>query len=81
MAASKTGEMDTFREFSKIYNTMSESCFTRCVWDFGTDKVRDREDRCIMRCAQNYLQMTKVVGDTFTEGQAASILGTKKELE
>ena len=28
-----------FREFSKIYNTMSEICFNQCVWDFGTKEV------------------------------------------
>ena len=28
-----------FREFSKIYNQMSELCFNVCVWDFGTNEV------------------------------------------
>merc|ERR1712107_23178 len=68
-----SGDVETFKEFSKIYNTMSEACFDRCVWDFGTTQIRDREDRCIMRCAQNYLQMTKVVGATFTEEQTMTV--------
>ena len=33
-------QVEQFREFSKIYNKMSELCFTQCVWDFGTDQVR-----------------------------------------
>ena len=32
-------QIGQFREFSKIYNTMSEICFNQCVWDFGTKEV------------------------------------------
>ena len=32
-------QIGQFREFSKIYNTMSEICFNQCVFDFGTKEV------------------------------------------
>ena len=48
----------TFREFFKTYNTMSEICFNRCVWDFGTEVVRNREDRCVMKCVQVSMLLT-----------------------
>ena len=31
-------QVEQFREFSKIYNKMSELCFNQCVWDFGTSQ-------------------------------------------
>ncbi len=33
-------QIGTFREFSQIYNKMSDICFNLCVWDFGTDQVK-----------------------------------------
>ena len=33
-------QANTFREFFKTYNTVSEICFNRCVWDFGTKDLR-----------------------------------------
>lgn len=58
----------TFREFYKTYNSMSEVCFNQCVWDFGTKVVRNREDRCVMRCVQHFMDATKLIGHCFTEG-------------
>lgn len=66
----------TFREFFKTYNTMSEICFNLCVWDFGTNDLRSREDRCVMKCIQKYMDSTKEIGRCFAEGQETKILGT-----
>lgn len=63
----------TFREFFKTYNTMSEFCFNRCVWDFGTVAVRNREDRCVMRCVMHYMEATKEIGKVFANEQASVI--------
>ncbi len=57
----------TFRSFFKTYNTLSEECFNHCVWDFGVAKVRAKEDRCVDRCAGNYLAMVKEIGERFAE--------------
>jgi hypothetical protein len=38
-------QIGTFREFSQIYNKMSDICFNLCVWDFGTDQVREEWNR------------------------------------
>ena len=64
----------TFREFFKTYNTMSEFCFNRCVWDFGTEIVRNREDRCVMKCVQHYMDATKEIGKVFADEQANLII-------
>ncbi len=53
-------ETATFRSFFKTYNALSETCFNACVWDFGTSVVRNRESRCVEKCANHYMQMTKV---------------------
>lgn len=47
---------------------MSETCFNQCVWDFGTESVRNREQRCLMRCVQHYMDASKEIGNSFTEG-------------
>jgi len=61
-----------FREFSKIYNTMSEICFNQCVWDFGTKEIRNREDRCAMSCTEKYMKAQKELGNAFTDGHPAN---------
>lgn len=71
-------QMKTAREFSKIYNTMSELCFTQCVWDFGTDQIRNREMRCAMDCTENYLQMTKLIGTEFAKGHASNVVAASQ---
>lgn len=68
-----SGDIDTFRSFSKIYNDISEECFSRCVWDFGTTIIRDKEERCISKCTTNYMQMAKVLGDSFSQSQVSNI--------
>jgi len=65
--------VEQFREFSKIYNTMSELCFNQCVWDFGTSQIRSREERCAMNCTENYMKATKLMGNSFTEGHPANM--------
>ena len=32
---------------------MSELCFNQCIWDFGINTVRNREDRCIVSILPN----------------------------
>jgi len=73
-AVNQTSEQqfEQFKSFSKIYNTLSELCFTQCVWDFGTEEVRAREDRCAMRCTEQYMKSSKVMGDSFTENHPAN---------
>ena len=36
----------------------------RCVWDFGTTLIRDREVRCIDKCTSNYMQVTFFIFDS-----------------
>jgi len=78
--AANEDQITTFREFSKIYNTMSEICFNHCVWDFGTDQIRNREMRCAMNCTEQYLKMTKLVGNEFAKGQAANIIAATSDI-
>jgi len=66
----------TFREFFKTYNTMSQVCFNLCVWDFGTNELRSRESRCVMKCVQKYMDSTKEIGRCFADGQETKILGS-----
>lgn len=66
----------TFREFFKTYNTMSQLCFNLCVWDFGTNELRSRENRCVMKCVQKYMDSTKEIGRCFAEGQETKMLGS-----
>ena len=36
---------------------------------------RSRETRCVMRCAQKYMDSTKEIGKCFADGQETKILG------
>merc|ERR1712241_215892 len=65
-------QITQFREFSKIYNKMSELCFNECVFDFGTSEVRNREERCAMSCTEKYMKATKAMGSSFTETHPAN---------
>merc|ERR1711988_1921893 len=67
-------QITQFREFSKIYNKMSELCFNECVFDFGTSEVRNREERCAMSCTEKYMKATKAMGSSFTETHPANNL-------
>ena len=70
----------TFREFFKTYNKMSELCFEQCVWDFGLEAVRGREERCINKCVNHYLSASKEIQKVFAEDQAHLITtGSVKE--
>ena len=63
----------TFREFFKTYNKMSETCFNKCVWDFGVASMRGREERCVMKCVSHYLSATQEIQRVFAEDQASVI--------
>jgi len=63
-------QVEQFREFSKIYNTMSQLCFNQCVWDFGTSQIRNREARCALNCTENYMKATKMMGESFAPSSA-----------
>jgi import inner membrane translocase subunit TIM9 len=66
-------DKQTFREFFKTYNKMSEVCFNQCVWDFGISSMRGREERCVMNCVSKYLEANKEIGRVFATDQASVI--------
>ena len=66
------------RSFFKTYNAMSESCFNDCIWDFGTMKVRSREERCVSRCTTNYLQANKAIGEKVADLTVAKMTGEEQ---
>ena len=63
----------TFREFFKTYNTMGELCFNQCIFDFSISSMKNREERCIMRCVNRYLSASKEIQKVFAEDQASVI--------
>lgn len=69
-------EKKTFREFFKTYNKMSEICFSQCVWDFGVSSMRSREEKCINRCASQYLSAVNEIGKVFAQDQANLIVNS-----
>lgn len=74
MSVVEEDQTKTFREFFKTYNRMSEQCFNQCVWDFGTNSMRNREVRCVMNCVGHYLAANKEIGRIFAEDQANLIV-------
>ena len=52
---------------------MSELCFNQCVWDFGIDSFRGREERCVNKCVTHYLGASKEIQKVFAEDQASMI--------
>ena len=71
----------TFREFFKTYNKMSKLCFDQCVWDFSSDSVTYREEKCLNKCVNIFMSANKEIQKVFAEDQASILTtGTVREI-
>ncbi|CAM9256135.1 unnamed protein product [Ectocarpus fasciculatus] len=64
-------EAEQMRESLRMYNTLVESCFDRCIMNFQSKSMDDTEKKCVNMCAQKYLKTTQRAGFRFAEQQAA----------
>ena len=69
-------DQKTFRDFFQTYNKMSQVCFQHCVWDFGSDHMLKREERCLMRCVDHFLAANKEIQKVFADEQANQVAKT-----
>ncbi|KAI8884181.1 hypothetical protein K501DRAFT_248364 [Backusella circina FSU 941] len=60
-------EQKTMSEFLKQFTTVVDVCFKRCAQDFQTKAVTRRENECVNRCADVFIQHTKRVEQVFSE--------------
>jgi import inner membrane translocase subunit TIM9 len=51
----------------RLYNGLSERCFTKCVTDFKARELVSKEKTCITSCATKYLNVMQRCGIRFNE--------------
>jgi len=61
-----------FRDFIAMYNKLSENCFSRCVYDFTSRSLKNKERGCIENCTSKTNLVSQRVLDRFMELQAIS---------
>ncbi|XP_059480131.1 mitochondrial import inner membrane translocase subunit Tim9 [Neocloeon triangulifer] len=89
LASATTGSSDeehkeqikSFRDFLVSYNKLSELCFSECVWDLTTRKVKDQEDKCAMNCMEKYLKMNQRISQRFQEFQVLANEGAMAAMQ
>ncbi|KJE92664.1 hypothetical protein CAOG_03581 [Capsaspora owczarzaki ATCC 30864] len=58
------------QDFVRMYNHLSERCFSDCVNDFTSRTTTTKEQGCVGRCVQKFVQLSQRVGQRFSEQQA-----------
>lgn len=59
----------------KMYNSLVESCFDKCVstgWGGGirSKNLEDAEEKCVTQCSEKFMKLTQRVGFRFSEYSA-----------
>lgn len=53
----------------KMYNDLVHRCFLECVDSFRSKKLDGKEDACVAKCAEKFLNFAGRVGMKFQETQ------------
>ncbi|KFD54024.1 hypothetical protein M513_05043 [Trichuris suis] len=52
-------EIQAFRDFLTTYNTLTQHCFNRCIFDFNRRALKSEEESCIYRCVQKSVHFNR----------------------
>ncbi|PWN27479.1 putative TIM9-translocase of the mitochondrial inner membrane [Jaminaea rosea] len=55
------------KDFSRLFTSLVDRCFTSCVDDFTSRSLTSREDECVSKCTQKFLKHSERVGARFQE--------------
>ncbi|QPG73476.1 protein transporter tim9 [Brettanomyces nanus] len=67
----KIVEEKQMNDFMRLYTSLVDRCFNDCVTNFTSDKLTDREDTCLNKCAEKFLKHSERVGQRFQEQNQA----------
>ncbi|XP_032778372.2 mitochondrial import inner membrane translocase subunit Tim10 B [Daphnia magna] len=70
-----------FKDFLLVFNTMSETCFTRCVNTFQTRELTEDEDRCVELCSNKNIRVNHKVMSVYMEVQPLIVQKRIEEME
>ncbi|XP_008208702.1 mitochondrial import inner membrane translocase subunit Tim10 B [Nasonia vitripennis] len=66
-------QIRNFRDFLRLYNQISDTCFTRCTNTFTTRDIELDEANCVDTCAQKFIHTNHRVMEVYMEVQAAIV--------
>jgi len=55
------------------HNALVERCFDECILTFRARKLDDKEELCVLRCADKYVQVTQRVRADYERDQAQTM--------
>ncbi|KAJ9528466.1 mitochondrial inner membrane translocase [Haematococcus lacustris] len=55
------------RDSLKMYNNLVERCFRECVEDMRSKAMSSKEEQCVAKCCEKYMNVTGRVGMRFSE--------------
>jgi import inner membrane translocase subunit TIM9 len=55
------------KDFMRLYTSLVDRCFTDCIHDFTSSKLSEKEDSCLIKCADKFLKHSEKVGIKFQE--------------
>ncbi|XP_057371047.1 mitochondrial import inner membrane translocase subunit Tim10 B-like [Daphnia carinata] len=73
--------LKNFKDFLLVFNTMSETCFTRCVNTFQTRELTEDEDRCVELCSNKNIRVNHKVMSVYMEVQPLIMQKRMEEME
>lgn len=70
-----------FRDFMRMYNGLTETCFNICVAELGSRDLSLTEEDCVAKCADKNVRMNHRTMEVFMELQPAMLEKRRQEAE
>ncbi|OQV22353.1 hypothetical protein BV898_03850 [Hypsibius exemplaris] len=70
-----------FKDFMRLYNQLTETCFAVCVADLGSRSLTAPEESCVAHCAEKNIRLNNRTMEIFMELQPAMLEKRRKEAE
>jgi import inner membrane translocase subunit TIM9 len=57
------------RDMLKMFNSLADRCFARCVNTFRGSRVNTEEKECVLKCAEKYMRFQQRAMKAYLEEQ------------
>ncbi|ELU14058.1 hypothetical protein CAPTEDRAFT_173021 [Capitella teleta] len=61
--------INNLKDILSTYNRITESCFSRCAYNFNQRQLTDNENDCVMSCASKFINTNQRMMMTFMDIQ------------
>mmetsp|Transcript_33312 Transcript_33312/g.71959 ORF Transcript_33312/g.71959 Transcript_33312/m.71959 type:complete len:93 (+) Transcript_33312:1-279(+) len=58
------------KESLSMYNSLAERCFSSCVTSFRSKALEPSEEKCMRKCTEKFINVSRRVSQRFAEQQA-----------